>query len=323
MFRTDTIFTCDEIVKVASKISDHYSIINGFERTSTQYAELTHEKSLPDFNNCKGLEFEEIVITGYLSNADIAWDFFSDVVTNLENLNNFTDRVSLSCDFEEKSSAQSSTYYVSVFIVISKGLVSFGFSANGVMISKNPGYWEDFYQKLIFEFDLPMKVDGSDLVHIQSGNIRITDLHPGYLPGGFICELPEFDVDLLISKVKNGLSIFSMDTGPEFSWRITINDVNQDNRLYVDNISNYPADYYDIDLEFSAEDLQGIDYLMCWCEDDDIIKSKVCEFDVLDKSKGILYVETSKSGHKLLLDLSSVEKIEEIEQCLGIQFSAV
>ena len=321
LFKTESHFTFNEIFEISNNIGNFYPVTTGFGTTGAKFAELSGSSSLPNLGDCNGIEFEEIVVSGYLSRASVAWDFFSDIEVNMKNLKGIASRIALSCKFREKSSAQDSIYRVSVSLILLNGKLSVAIHLNGAALDKNPKYWDAFYRKLIAEFNLPLKISGTDLVHTQSGNVRITDLHPGCLPGGFVCDLLESDLGSSIASVKNGLGIFSMSSNPEFSWRVTCNDIREKNVCFLSDISNFPADSFDVNIRFSVIDLAGLDYLTAWCEDDDISRARICSFELPDiNSGGELLVETTHTGHKLLLSLPSDEKVKEIEQNLGVTF---
>lgn len=324
LFKTDSQISLTELLEVSNKIQDSYPITAGFGSTGTKFAELSDGSSLPNLGDYNGIEFEEIVVSGFLSSASVAWDFFSDIEVNAKSLKGIASRIALSCKFKEKPDAQDSAYSVSVSLILLNAKLSVAIHLNGARLDKTPEYWDAFYRKLIAEFNLPLEISGADLVHTQSGNVRILDSHSGCLPGGFVCDLLESDLSSSIADVKNGLGIFSMSSSPEFSWRITCNDIREGDVSFLSDMSHFPADSFDVNLDFSVVGIEGLDCLIAWCEDDDVSTTRICSFDLPDtNSTGEFLVETTRSGHKLLLSLPSDERVREIEHKLDVTFDSV
>lgn len=325
--RSNSIYSLDEVIEVSKKLANTYQITDGFKPYNPNFYGIYNIMELPDLSDLDGVKIDEVDLTGYLPVNGFPLNEYLAVI-ELSKIN--TDeigQISVSCGFEEKASKQNKDYFDSVSIVYYQNKKYFNYSANGSLVSKDKQYRRNIFDLLIGTLMLPLEIhvqdrknDFLDLVHSDGGDLQIHDINPRHLPNGFSCELPNLEDNDLLKLLNDALNLLSNGTVFTYDWDITIKP-SADKRINLNVTDELPADSYDINIEYSVEGINGLDYLGTWCEHGDKSKSRLCGFDIANGVGAELYAVTSMSGHELVLVLSKSEKLDELEQLLGIKFN--
>ena len=287
---------------------------------------------LPDFSIFKGIRLRKIGTDGYLPLDDNSMNIFKGILRKSANTIGDIGLLLTGCGFEEKNSKQNKRAYDNVRIKIERGKKFFCYSSNGSKVSVNHDYKKDFMHRIIEIVKLPMRIEEGNgyfkLLHSKSGEIRITTGgFGGKNPSGFNCEMPDLSTDELVDRMRIFLENFATAKRFDYSWSTgTGGRSNEEGSKQIFAMTlkaNFPAEYYFLDIEFTPEDISGIEVLQSLCGPKDEIYTSFLYFDLPENNRAEMDIETTAKGHRLMLTLTDNSYLAEIQEKLGLEFKKV
>ncbi len=328
-YRAEGFFSVNDILRIYKIVQVSFEGFIGFSTEELHRAYFEPKGSLPKLYNFKGIRLKSINTDGYLPLKDKSLDIFRDILQMGEMTIGNIGLLLVRCGFEEKSSKQTKRGYDSVSIRIEKGKKYFGYGANGSNVDKDTKYRKEFMARLIRIADLPLKiVEGNDsfrLVHTESGELKTLKSFFGKDPSSFFCEIPGASIDELVDRMQVFLIEFASKKRFVYDWGVLCSgypDPEISKRIYEMALAaNFPAERYFLIVEFSIDDIQGIEIFRNLCGPKDDVYTRLCSFDLPEDNYGEIKIVTTSKGHQLRLTLRTPDNLKLVEKKIGLKFS--
>ncbi len=326
--------TLDDLRRIRQTVGDSFNGFVDFNPEETQRAYLGPLSSLPKLEDLRGITFLDVTTTGHLSTKKDPWPTFNETIDRGSQLAS-VGVLHMMCGFEERSSKQTRRGYDSVAVQNCRGRLFFSYSANGSKVSTDQVYKQSFMDEMIRTVGLPLilqeKSGSFILTHSRGGELNIMRAYPGGLaPESFWCELPGESPRAGLEKLKIFLDRFATEKRFTYEWMVRRDygevgwaqkEPELSRKIYaLLLVSELPADSYDLDMEFSLREIDGLEVVRGFLGPKDKVFSRLCSFDLSKRNYGEFAVITSSKGHQLELTLRLPDGLPLVEETIGLKF---
>ncbi|MHB0939887.1 MAG: hypothetical protein ACYC6A_26120 [Armatimonadota bacterium] len=331
-YRSQFFYRHAEIEQICERARQAYSKYRVFQSQTCQHAYLHPGEGLPELGAVKGIRFGSINAMGLLSLKKEPFSDFRQILTQGASIARMG-RLILHVGFEEKNSKQTKRGYDVISILIERGKQSWGYSANGSLVSNDPHYCAGFFRRLVEIIQLPLSIredeQGVHITHTIPGCEYRGGQQPIY-PSGFFCDLPDDSVDQLVSRMEIALQefastkrfVYQWDVLPDLTGRL-FQPIPESLELYhMVAAAGFPAERHEVHVDFFMDTIEGVDALQPLCGAKDVIFSHICSFNIDKDRWANLEVETTMQGHRIRLETRLPVDTREIKATLGAAFSA-
>ncbi len=232
--------------------------------------------------------------------------------------------------FELKGTKQSRGYGERVQVRVEKGENAFGYIVNGLPLMTDTPARKGHFERLAGRLDLPLEfIDEDGRFRIVHSGGREVQTWGGLLehdPEGFWCPL-ELSCAQLMDKLGIAVREFSSGRIFEVCWRVAFgrrSDADADYPATFDQIAElaiskaFPYEKLSVDLSFQMADLRDLDALQTLCGDKSKIYTRVISFDFDDIDYGEFELETTATGHRLLLTTKLEHDLDDLSKAFGV-----
>jgi len=334
-YKVDGLFSIEKILEIRQKVRELFEGFSDFSPEESQRGYFEPKGKLPVFDELEGLSLVMIHIDGYLPSKDETLDTFIEILKQGESIIGDEFHLAVCCGFEEKNSKQTKRAYDTIRVWIRLGKLYFDYGANGSKVNADASYAKDFIKRLIHIMNLPIRIEERDgqyfLAHTSEGELSISrSLWGRGNPTGFSCEVMGTSIEEIVGCVKQFFAECATKKRFDFYWSFggvhlgteTVSAHERCKRIYDMAIkANFPADHYFIDIEFTLQDLEGIEVLKSFCGPKDDVYTRLCSFDLPEDNYGEIKIVTTSKGHQLRLTLRTPDNLKLVEKKLGLKFS--
>ena len=332
VYRIDKEFTLEQLQSIRSRARESFEgfvDFNSEESRQTYLGPMTH---LPKLEEFPGVGLLDVVTTGNVSTKEDPWSIFEEVFARGSKIASLG-AVEILCGFEEGSSRQTKRGYDSVGLHSLRGRLFFSYDASGSKVSSDPTYRRDFVKEMIQVLRLPLVFEEKDghftLKHADNGQVRILRAMVGGLdPEAFWFELPGESYTSALDTVRAFLDEFATKKRFTNQWIVRRDfggsaekQPELSKRIYDLLVSlQLPANSYELDLEFRAEELGALDAVREFLGSKGTMFSRLCSFDLLGDNYGEFTIITASAGHQLELVLRHPEGLPIVEDRFAMKF---
>ncbi|NOZ69220.1 MAG: hypothetical protein GXP46_08270 [Deferribacteres bacterium] len=330
-YLSERYFSVEELLRIHETARRTLSGFDDFSTGSIGHAYFEPER-LPLLHDLKGIRLIDISTEGYLTLKKEPWDDFRDILERGANTIGKIGLLLLRCGFEEKNSKQTKRGYDTVDVKVEKGKRYFGYSANGSRVTNDVQYRKTFMTQFISAINLPLSIEEKDnyftLRHNLSGELRISrgGLR-GENPSAFFCEMPGASNDELIERMKICMEKFASKKRFEYTWTARCSGIGSSelSRQIYDMVieSNFPAIRYFLDIEYSLDDIYGLEVLKGMCGPDDEVFAGFFSFTLPEDNHAEARIHATFQGYQLMLTMTDSAYLKLVEEKLGLKFREV
>jgi hypothetical protein len=287
-----------------------------------------HPETLPALMIFNGFDIKDISTHGTIKKKNKPLEKLEMILVKGEYKIKDIGLISINWQFKEKASAEMKRCNDSFRIELRRGKCYFGYYSNGSKVGIDHEYAKKFMQELKTAADLPLEIIEAEdhflLEHSMSGELSTPRASPGGKnPSAFICEMKNCTVHDLFTRMKSAFESVGTDNQSKFSWGAStgaIDDHLLSKKIYDCVYENaFPADKYDIDLEFSLKDLRAIEDIRSLCGPKDKVFTEICSFNLSEDNYANVQIITSQFGHRVCFELRLPEDTKQIRDKLGVK----
>ena len=130
-------------------------------------------------------------------------------------------------------------------------------------------------------------------------------------------------VDELFDRMQQAFNALGTEKFNKFNWGASsggINDPALNLRIYQAVYeNNFPADKYDIMVDFSLNRVSDIEKLRQLCGPKDKVFTSICHFNLSENNYANVVITTRQGGHRICFSLKIPKDTKQIREKLGIQ----
>jgi hypothetical protein len=315
-----------EILRVYDLAQTNFNSFSGFSRgrfVSGTY----HPEALPALDTFESFVVKKITTHGTIKKNNNPLDKLKWILKEGEASIGSIGLLSISWHFKEKGSANMKGCDDSLRIEIRNGKRNFMYGSNASKVSLDQRYAVSFFKKLKSAAGLPYEVveatDYYKLEHTQSGELKYLAGMLDRNPSAFSCEMKESTVDDLFDRMQQAFNALGTDKFNKFNWGASsgaIHDPELNLRIYQAVYEkDFPADKYDLKVDFSLNRVSDIEKLRHLCGPKDKVYTAICHFNLSEKNYANVNINTRQEGHRICFSLKEPKDIKQIREKLGIK----
>lgn len=334
LYRSDMPLTVDELVAFEDRLRRSFKGFKGHQPSDPLIAVLPELENLPDLRPAADLEIGHVRLESFLPLDRPPYAAFREVLAR--GREPFARHaLVLSVGFEEVRSRQTADFFDTLSILLWKGRLFFGYTANGSRVTDDPLYGRPFLESLIATARLPIAVsvegDHYFLSHTQGGQLHISRSR-GFRhesPMGFRCEILDASPEMLVDRIPAVLDASATVRRFEHSWAAWPATNFTDERM-SEGIEVYslvrelglPAERYDVQATLFLANLKGVEPLRVLCVGDNYIATPLGVVK-LGSERLELDVFTSAAGHWIDVETKRPIDAAKVGETLGLKLNEV
>jgi hypothetical protein len=286
-----------------------------------------HPETLPSLGSFKGFNIKEITTHGTIKKNNRPLEKLKSILKEGEKPIGGIGALSISWHFKEKGSADMKRCDDSFRIDILSGKKYFGYRSNASKVSLDRHYAIQFFKNLKSAAGLPYDVvEGADyyqLKHTQSGELKYHSSMWDKNPTAFSCEIMDKTVDELFDHMQRAFEALGTDKFNKFNWGAfsgPIDDPALNLKIYqVVYEKKFPADKYDIRIDYALNGVSDIEELRQLCGPKDRVFTGICSFHLSEDNYANMDVITKRKGHRIVFSLRLPQDTKQIVDRLGVK----
>lgn len=239
------------------------------------------------------------------------------------------ERFSIGCKFEELGSTQKPGYHPEVSVGYRDHVPEFGCSMTGSHIRSDVALHREFFQKVIVECELPLRIEDTDrgfrLAHALDPKLIWTN--PEVNPDYFQCRIPTATPEGLVNRLERFLAISAKPDKRRWQWTL----LNEESPEQPDRgtcvydwavHSELPMTRADVNFSYVLECVEAVEGLKLFAGKKGF-DTQLCQVVMSEDVWADFKIRTTREGHRLLIELHDPEPrrpIQQFEQVLGLEF---
>lgn len=291
-----------------------------------------HPQALPQLSTFQDLNIKGITTYGRIKKNNSPVGKLEAILVKGEHDIGRIGLLSVNWHFKEKESLEMARCTDSFRIELRKGKRYFGYGGNGSKVCIDKAYAKHLMSQLIKVLSLPIRIiesgDTFFLEHVMGHTLTTPSAAGlnGEDPSAFLCEMKDRTVKDLVEMMKEGFAEIGTEKQNRFEWGASEGTLDHDpvlSRSIYNYVYEYgfPADAYDLQVDFSVDRLQDIQLIQPLFGPKDKLFTEICSFHLSQDNYANMHVITSQAGYRVYFELRLPEDVQKIRDRLGVRIS--